>query len=87
MTLWNQRIGFVVDANFDGKVSISDVWEWFFWLFFIPGDVFLYLIMRFTPSVAMFFELSFLSFGNWFSGVLSFFTWCIFYGMLTGFRN
>lgn len=58
--------------NFDGSITISDVWLWIKWFYFYPGDVLVYLLLYKTPSVAGFFEMTFSSYGGVFSGIASF---------------
>lgn len=70
MRLWS----FQADMNWDGVVTISDIWLWFKWLYFYPGDGLLHIIISW-PSVATFFELSVNDFGGGFSGVISFIVW------------
>ncbi len=36
---------FVPDMNTDGIISLGDVWQWFLWLFFYPGDLFIRLFL------------------------------------------
>jgi hypothetical protein len=66
---------FIADMNYDGGVTISDLWLWFKWLYFYPGDALLLLTMEILPSVSAFFEISQADFGGVFSGVISFFVW------------
>ena len=73
---------FVVDMNHSGSVTISDVWLWFEWLYFYPGDGFLYLIINKIPSVAKFFEISFDSYAGFFSGFVSFVCWLLVLGIM-----
>jgi hypothetical protein len=71
---------FAADMNGDGVVTISDVWLWFKWLYFYPGDGLLYFLVRGAESIAKFFEVTPDSFGGAFSGVASFFAWLIVLG-------
>ena len=71
MRLWS----FQMDMNWDGVVTISDIWLWIKWLYFYPGDGFLHIIITTSPSVATFFELTVNDFGGGLSGSFSFFTW------------
>ena len=64
---------FVADMNMDGLITISDVWLWFKWLFFIPGDS---LILFLGPSaVGRFFEMSPENYGGGFSFLMSASAW------------
>ncbi len=80
---YNLRVWkFVPDINYDGVVTISDVWLWFKWLFFYPGDGLIYLMITKTPKVAQFLEISYKNYGGILSGVISFFSWIIFFILL-----
>ena len=61
----------MADMNFDGSITISDVWLWFKWLYFYPGDRLVYLLLKKAPSIASFFEMTTSSYGGVFSGVVS----------------
>lgn len=64
---------FVADMNMDGLITITDVWLWFKWLFFFPGDS---LISFLGPSaVGRFFEMSPENYGGGFSFLVSAFFW------------
>ena len=66
---------FVADMNYDGSITISDVWLWFKWLYFYPGDGLIYLLIYISPKIAHFFELTDESYGGILSFILSFFVW------------
>ena len=68
---------FTADMNYDGIVTISDVWLWFKWLYFYPGDLLLLLTMEFLPSFSAFLEISPENFGGTFSGIIGFFIWFV----------
>jgi uncharacterized iron-regulated membrane protein len=68
---------FVADMNYDGAVTISDVWLWVKWLYFYPGDLFLAGLMSGFPGVARFFEITSGSYGGFFSGVLAAIVWLV----------
>lgn len=68
---------FVSDMNYSGTITISDVWLWFKWLYFFPGDGLLYFVMHKLPNVAGFFEISFDSYGGFFSGTVSLVFWSL----------
>jgi hypothetical protein len=61
--------------NFDGRVTITDVWLWVKWLYFYPGDWLLSTVM-FT-SFGDFFELSADNFGGGWSFLISLVCWGI----------
>jgi hypothetical protein len=72
---WDVRWTFIWDMNRDGFVTISDVWLWMKWAFFIPGDFILLVIMLKTPSIAGFLEISPSMLYGWWSLFLSIFIW------------
>src|SRR6266850_116656 len=63
---------FFADMNHDGVVTISDVWHWFKWLYFYPGDLALQGMLSYLPGFSTFFEVTGESFGGWGSGIFSF---------------
>ena len=65
---------FEADMDQNGVITISDIWIWVQWLFFYPGDLLILGIMKFG-DIHTFFELSSSTFGNWFSGIISFAFW------------
>lgn len=68
----------VWDMNYDGVFSISDVWLWFKWLYFYPGDLVMYVILQ-APKLATFLEMTSDSFFGVASGVISGFVWLLLY--------
>jgi hypothetical protein len=72
-----QRLRFSLDANGDGAVTISDTWLWLKWLFFLPGDVALLLLMTYADGIASFLEVTFESEGGWLSASFSVFLWVL----------
>src|SRR5258708_9115131 len=66
---------FFADMNHDGVVTISDVWLWFKWLYFYPGDLALQGMLSYLPGFSTFFEVTRESFSVWGSGIFSFFVW------------
>lgn len=69
--IWN----FVADMNHSGSVTISDVWLWVGWLFFYPGDFAVSLLISELPRVALFFEITYESYGGFLSGAISAWFW------------
>jgi hypothetical protein len=63
------------DMNLDGVVTISDVWLWLQWLYFLPGD--LAALVLLDSPVGNFFEITLSSLQGVGSGVLSFFFWFV----------
>jgi len=71
-----RRWTFMADMNHSGSVTISDVWLWFKWLYFYPGDGFIYVMVSGLPSVANFFEITYGDHGGTLSKI-SFLFWMI----------
>lgn len=73
--------GFVSDMNRSGTTTISDVWLWFKWLYFYPGDLVVSILinnkLKELSDIGNFFELSVSSYGDVFSGVVSFMCWFV----------
>ena len=73
--------------NFDGTVTISDVWLWAKWAFFYPGDGVLCLVMSKTPGVASFFEITESSYSGVLSGFITVLFWLFLYGCYASIRE
>lgn len=67
------RFNFVTDMNADGVFTISDMWEWFKWAYFAPGDLAAILLMN--TSFGNFLEINHDSLSGGNSGVFSFIVW------------
>jgi len=68
---------FVTDMNYSGSVTISDIWLWFKWLYFYPGDGFIYFLVNKFPALGRFLEITYSNYGGVLSGITSFFVWII----------
>lgn len=68
---------FISDMNCDGAVTISDVTLWTKWLYFYPGDLLVMLIVRETPNVARFFEITDADYGKLVSFAVSGLFWLL----------
>lgn len=79
-SLFAREWSFVADMNYDYSVTISDLWLWFKWLYFYPGDVILSKIIH--TSFGSFFELTEYSYGGYFSGIISAIAWLIAFAIL-----
>lgn len=64
----------MIDMNRDGFFTISDLFYWCFWLFYLPGDVVLSVVFQFRPA-AQFFELFSESYGGLGSLIMSSMYW------------
>ena len=62
------------DMNVDQLVTISDVWLWLGWFFFLPGDALLAAAIA-LPAFGTFFEITQDDYGGWFSGIVSVVVW------------
>ena len=69
------RFSFVMDMNADGVFTISDLWEWFKWLYFAPGDLAAIFLMN--TSLGNFLEVNFNTLSGVSSGIFSFFAWLV----------
>lgn len=66
---------FVRDMNRDGLITISDVWLWFEWLLYYPGDCLVAWLILDAPGVAQFLEVDQSFLGGRLSGFLSVALW------------
>lgn len=66
-----------LDVSGDGQVTISDIWAWLWQVAVMPGDVLIYLLVTYAPSLATFFELSSSNYGGSFSNFLSIASWLV----------
>jgi hypothetical protein len=71
---------FIVDMNYSGSFTISDLWLWLKWLYFYPGDTVVYFILKDDKNYlfSQFFEIDYQSYGGVFSGIISFIVWVVF---------
>lgn len=74
------RFSFIADMNADGAFTISDIWEWFKWVYFAPGD--LIAIFLLDTSIGNFLEVSWESLSGTGSGVVSLVLWLFLLGIL-----
>lgn len=74
---------FFADRNFDGIVTISDIWLWWKWIFYYPGDFVIHeLTSPRRSGIAEFFELSSRDFGQNTSLILSLIAWLTIFNAL-----
>lgn len=73
---------FVADMNYSGSITISDVWLWFKWLYFYPGDGFIYFLINGVSDIGRFLEITYSDYGGMLSGVVSFIVWVVGLGIL-----
>lgn len=64
----------MIDMNRDGFFTITDLFYWCFWLFYLPGDVVLSVVFQFKAT-AQFFELFSESYGGLGSLIMSSMYW------------
>lgn len=65
------------DMNCDGVFTISDVGLWLEWAFFLPGDGLLWAVMRGSPKMATFLEITPADYGGWSMGIISASLWLL----------
>lgn len=70
-----ERFRLVADMNRDGAFTISDIWAWFKFAFFAPGDLVVGLL--YGTAVGRFLEIDPGSLSGGGSGFLSFFVWML----------
>lgn len=70
----------MIDMNRDGFFTITDLFYWCFWLFYLPGDVVLSVMLQFKVA-AQFFELFAESYGGLGSLIMSSMYWWTLGGM------
>ncbi len=73
---------FVTDMNYSGSVTISDIWLWFKWIYFYPGDGVIYFLVNKASSIGNFLEISYADYGGVLSGIISFIVWIVILGMI-----
>lgn len=64
----------LMDMNRDGIFTVTDLFYWCFWLFYLPGDVVISVLMQ-LPGPTAFFELRGDSFGGFGSLIMSSIYW------------
>jgi hypothetical protein len=72
---------FAKDMNFDGIYTITDLWLQAVWIFCLPGNLLLNLIMS-EPSWRTFWEVSPASCSNAGTAVFSFMAWFVLLSIL-----
>lgn len=77
--LYMRQWEFISDMDYNGAVTVSDVWLWVKWLYFLPGDfiVRLFLEEGTLSTLSTFLEISLASYGGFWSGVVSFIIWSV----------
>ena len=71
--LLGERFRLLADMNRDGVFTISDIWAWFKFVYFAPGDVVIGVL--YGTAIGRFLEINPGSISGVGSGVLSFFIW------------
>src|SRR5512143_3367748 len=66
-----------LDANGDGQFTLTDLIERLWALFFLPGDLFLYVLSTYAARLARWLELGPADYGGFVSGVVSVCAWFI----------
>lgn len=80
--LFNDRFRLVADLTGDGAFTISDVWAWFKWIYFAPGD--LASILLLDTGLGNFLEMSVDTLSGLGSGVFSLFFWLLMFAFYAG---
>ena len=82
---WNLRWHLAQDMNGDGATTISDVWLWFKYIFFAPGDWLFLIIMTKATGLALFLEMSPQMLYGGLSGTLSAIVWLVIVSLANSF--
>jgi hypothetical protein len=72
---------FVADMNYSGATTISDVWLWIKWLYFLPGDFAIKMLVE-SSHIGPFFEMTYDNYGGLLAGTLSLVTLVLVVGAL-----
>ncbi|MCE3223671.1 MAG: hypothetical protein K0S58_1851 [Nitrospira sp.] len=67
------------DMTGDGVYTVSDLWAQVKWWLHLPGELVLSGMLKFTPGLARFFEISLVQCRDAFSIVVSAITWATTY--------
>lgn len=78
---------FSKDMNNDGLFTISDCFEIFKQLFFLPGDTILYFFINKNHKISIFFELDSNDYRGFISFIISLFLWLIILFIWYGIRS
>jgi hypothetical protein len=66
-----------LDANGDGQFTFADIFERLWTLFFLPGDLFLYVLLDYAAPLARWLEIGPSDYGGLVSGFLSAGAWFV----------
>ena len=66
----------IADMTGDGIVTIGDIWAWVGWLFYYPGDIAIYGMLK-VEGFAKFFELTPAHYGGALSFLISLGFWML----------
>ena len=72
---------FTADMTGDGRVTISDVWLWVKWLFFYPGDCFIYGVGN--SGIGQLLEMSPENLGGTASFIVSALVWAMTFAIIS----
>ena len=61
--LYMRQWEFISDMDYNGAVTVSDVWLWVKWLYFLPGDFIVRLFLE-EGTLSTFLEISLASYGG-----------------------
>lgn len=75
---------FALDMNADGQLTVSDVAQWLYRAFFLPGDTLLWALAVHAPEVANFLELPGAGYGSVASALISGAVWLVVFLLLVG---
>lgn len=73
----SRQWSFVADMDSSGAVTINDIWLWFEWLCFYPGDMIVKYFVNNESKVSQYLEFTNNDYGGIFSGAVSCVAWAI----------
>jgi len=77
---WQARWQLSWDMNNDGSVSIGDFWLFLRWVFFVPGDFVLLLMMLHATTIALYLGMGVKLLSGAISGAISAVVWIVTFG-------
>jgi len=77
---WQARWQLSWDLNNDGSVNLTDIWLFLRWVFFMPGDFALLMLMLHATTVALYLGIGVNLLSGAISGAISAVVWIIVFG-------
>ena len=64
-----------------GVANVNDLWNWFLWLFFLPGDYLIALLDE--TAFGRFFNLGKVPYDGWVAGIVSLIAWWLIFSLIS----